>query len=119
MTDERIDFVDAPEQVCPALARRGGGGRCWLHILGGVVLDLSGLIAPTLTPGGIRVEAVVAHEMLTRRRDLRQHPCDNVFNNPRQLGGTRWVAFPKPQGVVQYFDGRTGELRYAEAIVAN
>ncbi len=66
-TDERIDFVDAPEQVCPALAHgRGGGGRCCLRILGGVVLDAGGLIAPTLAPGGIRVEAVVAHEMLTR-----------------------------------------------------
>lgn len=40
----------------------------------------------------------------------------NVFNMPQQLGGERWVAFPNPQVVLQFFDGRTGELEYAEAI---
>ena len=25
-------------------------------------------------------------------------------------------AFPRPQVVFQYYDGRTGELRYAEAV---
>ena len=41
---------------------------------------------------------------------------NNVFNMPRTLGGTRWVAFPNPQVVFQYFDGRTGEFQYAESI---
>jgi phosphodiesterase/alkaline phosphatase D-like protein len=41
---------------------------------------------------------------------------NNVFNMPQQLGGERWVAYPHPQVIFQYFDGRTGELRYAEAI---
>ncbi len=41
---------------------------------------------------------------------------NNVFNMPQQLGGTRWVAYPHPQVIFQYYDGRTGELAYAEAI---
>jgi alkaline phosphatase D len=41
---------------------------------------------------------------------------NNVFNMPQQLGGTRWVAYPHPQVVFQYYDGRTGELAYAESI---
>ena len=41
---------------------------------------------------------------------------NNVFNNPQQTGGTRWVAYPQPQVIFQYYDGRTGDLRYAESI---
>ncbi len=41
---------------------------------------------------------------------------NNVFNMPKKLGGTRWVAYPHPQVVFQYYDGRTGELAYAESI---
>jgi hypothetical protein len=57
------------------------------------------------------------------RESLRYpHYCvvqvNNVFNNPRREGEERWVAFPQPQVVFQYFDGRTGDLRYAEAIGA-
>ena len=43
---------------------------------------------------------------------------NNVFNNPREPGGVRWVAFPQPQVLFQYYDGLTGELLYAEAIGA-
>ena len=41
---------------------------------------------------------------------------NNVFNMPQQPGEKRWVAYPHPQVVFQYYDGRTGELAYAEAI---
>lgn len=41
---------------------------------------------------------------------------NNVFNMPQQLGGTRWVAYPNPQIIFQYFDGRTGAHVYSEAI---
>ncbi|MCB1237140.1 MAG: alkaline phosphatase D family protein [Verrucomicrobiae bacterium] len=41
---------------------------------------------------------------------------NNVFNMPKELGGTRWVAYPNPQVIFQYFDGRTGAFQYAEAI---
>jgi len=41
-----------------------------------------------------------------------------VFNNPKEEGKDRWVAFPNPQVVFQYHDGITGDLLYAESIVA-
>lgn len=58
-------------------------------------------------------------------RDQLLHPnfcvvqVNNVMNNPRKLGEERWVAFPRPQVVFQYYDGRTGDLKYAEAIPAS
>lgn len=41
---------------------------------------------------------------------------NNVFNMPQKLGDTRWVAYPHPQVIFQYYDGRNGEFQYAEAI---
>ena len=35
---------------------------------------------------------------------------NNVFNMPKKLGGKRLVAYPNPQVVFQYYDGRSGEL---------
>ena len=55
-----------------------------------------------------------------RPERLYPHFCivqvNNVFNMPQKLGDTRWVAYPHPQIVFQYYDGRTGELAYAEAV---
>ena len=42
---------------------------------------------------------------------------NNVFNNPLEAGD-RWVAYENPQAVFQYYDGLTGDLLYAESIVA-
>ncbi|HEX5102558.1 MAG TPA: metallophosphoesterase family protein [Pirellulaceae bacterium] len=57
---------------------------------------------------------------LPRTERMYPHFCivqvNNVFNMPQKLGDTRWVAYPHPQVVFQYYDGRTGELAYAEAI---
>jgi alkaline phosphatase D len=57
---------------------------------------------------------------LERLERLYPHYCvvqvNNVFNMPQKLGGTRWVAYPHPQVVFQYYNGRTGELEYAEAV---
>lgn len=57
---------------------------------------------------------------LPRLQRLYPHFCvvqvNNVFNMPQKLGGKRWVAYPHPQVVFQYYDGRTGELAYAESI---
>ena len=57
---------------------------------------------------------------LPRMERLYPHFCvvqvNNVFNMPQKLGGKRWVAYPHPQIIFQYYDGRTGELDYAEAI---
>ena len=41
---------------------------------------------------------------------------NNVFNNPLETGDQRWVAFPQPQVIFQYYDGRTGDLQYAESV---
>ncbi|MHC4403496.1 MAG: alkaline phosphatase D family protein, partial [Planctomycetota bacterium] len=43
---------------------------------------------------------------------------NNVFNNPLERGGTRWVAYPRPHVLFEFYDALTGELRYAEAIHA-
>ena len=57
-------------------------------------------------------------------RDQLQHPgycvvqVNNVFNNPLDVGDERWIAYERPQVIFQYHDGRTGDLRYAEAIPA-
>ena len=55
-----------------------------------------------------------------RNERLYPHFCvvqvNNVFNMPKKLGEKRLVSYPHPQIVFQYYDGRTGELAYAEAI---
>ncbi len=60
---------------------------------------------------------------LPRLERLYPHFCvvqvNNVFNMPKELGGKRLVAYPHPQVVFQYYDGRTGELAYAESITTN
>ncbi len=57
---------------------------------------------------------------LPRLERLYPHFCvvqiNNVFNMPQKLGGTRRVAYPHAQVLFQYYDGRTGELAYAESI---
>ena len=42
---------------------------------------------------------------------------NNVFENPTQTGKTRHIAYSLPQVIFQYYDGLTGDLRYAEAIL--
>ncbi|MDA7881345.1 metallophosphoesterase family protein [Akkermansiaceae bacterium] len=57
---------------------------------------------------------------LERLERLYPHFCvvqvNNVFNMPKKLGEKRLVAYPHPQVIFQYYDGRTGELAYAESI---
>ena len=43
---------------------------------------------------------------------------NNVFNNPKRVGDERWVAFPRPQVIFRFYEGRSGRLRYAETILA-
>lgn len=43
---------------------------------------------------------------------------NNVFEVPDGEGRQRWVAYPRPQAVVQYYDGLTGDLLYAESVLA-
>jgi phosphodiesterase/alkaline phosphatase D-like protein len=43
---------------------------------------------------------------------------NNVFSNPEGANKQRWVAYPKPHLVIQYYDGVSGDLLYAESIHA-
>ena len=43
---------------------------------------------------------------------------NNIFENPDSSGANRWVAYPRPHIVVQYYSGLTGELLYAESVQA-
>ena len=60
---------------------------------------------------------------LPRLERLYPHYCivqvNNVFNMPKKLGDKRWVAYPHPQVIFQYYDGRTGDLAYAESITVD
>jgi phosphodiesterase/alkaline phosphatase D-like protein len=53
---------------------------------------------------------------------LRHYPIyaiaqiNNVYPNPDAEGKERWVAYPRPHLVIQYFNGFTGDLLYAEAV---
>ena len=55
-----------------------------------------------------------------RLERLYPHFCvvqvNNVFNMPKKADEKRLVAYPHPQIVFQYYDGRSGELAYAESI---
>lgn len=44
---------------------------------------------------------------------------NNVFNNPTDKANPRWVAYERPQVIVTYYDGETGELLYSQSIRAN
>ena len=43
---------------------------------------------------------------------------NNVFDNPKEPGTHRWVAFPKPHVMFQFYDGNTGDLKYVETVHA-
>jgi hypothetical protein len=42
---------------------------------------------------------------------------NNVFDSPDIKGHSRWVAFEKPQVVVQFYNASTGRLLYAESVL--
>ncbi len=72
-----------------------------------VVLDLSRLVAPTFPSGSIRVEAMVAHEVLAGRGDLREHARDVLEGvDALRLRGARVVV--AALGEVQHL-AATGE----------
>jgi alkaline phosphatase D len=63
------------------------------------------------------------HDDISRDNRVYPHYCvvqvNNVFNNPLELGGERWLSFPQPQVIFKFYDGLTGELKYAESIAAH
>lgn len=45
---------------------------------------------------------------------------NNVFDMPKKLGGDeRWVAYPHPQVIIQYYEGRTGRLAYSQTLTSD
>ena len=73
-----------------------------------------------------RVGEIRLVDLRSRRRAGRAQPppgytvvqVNNVFNNPVEEGKDRWVRFPHPQIIFQYYNGWTGDLLYAESILA-
>ena len=57
---------------------------------------------------------------IPRSERMFPHYCvvqvNNVFNNPIKRGDKRWVAYQHPQVIFKFYDGYTGELRYAETV---
>ena len=57
-------------------------------------------------------------------RSMRKQPVyavfqvNNVFNNPNKKREDHWVAYQHPQVVVQYYDALSGDLLYAESVIA-
>ena len=43
---------------------------------------------------------------------------NNVFDNPKELGGKRLVAYPRSHVIFRYYDGLTGDFKYAETVHA-
>ena len=41
---------------------------------------------------------------------------NNVLNSPTEPGGTRYIAYDRPQVIFRYYNGLTGNLEYAESI---
>lgn len=44
---------------------------------------------------------------------------NNVFNNRLEPDKDRWIAYPHPQVIVQFFDGFSGDLLYSETVLVN
>jgi phosphodiesterase/alkaline phosphatase D-like protein len=42
---------------------------------------------------------------------------NNVFNNAQAENEPRWITFPRPHVVLQFHDGFTGDLLYAETVM--
>jgi hypothetical protein len=43
---------------------------------------------------------------------------NNVTNSPGDDGKPHWIRWPRPHILVRHYDGRTGDILYAEAIHA-
>lgn len=108
ITDRVWEFSSGPLNSVNHVPANDEGGR-----------PATGLYRSGPRTGDIRWSSYILPD-LERSQRMYPHYCvvqvNNVYNLPRTLGGTRWVAYPHPQVIFQYFDGRTGEFRYAEAV---
>ena len=42
---------------------------------------------------------------------------NNVFDNSDADGNARWIAYPRPQVSIRFYDAGTGNLKYAESVL--
>ena len=67
----------------------------------------------------IRWSTYIRDDMPAQLRKLPYYAVarvNNVFDNPVEPGKPRWVTYPRPHVIIQYCDGLTGELLYAEPV---
>ena len=112
--DQRIDFVDTAEQICPSLARgRGVRRRCCSGISGlGVVLGR--LAAPSFSPGNARIEAMVADQVFSWRRDLCQD-AGHILHGVDALGRRGSGVVATALGEVQHLLRARQQLQASQA----
>ena len=79
----------------------------------------SGIFEYGPRPTDIRWSTYLREDVPAAARRM-PHYCvvqiNNVFDNPLVVGKERLVAFEHPQVIFQFYDGKTGELRYAETV---
>lgn len=107
ITDRVWEFASGPlgSQNHPA---RSEGGR-----------PANGAFDSRGRPVDIRWSSYIRDDMPATLRKIPYYAVatiNNVFNNPKEAGKPRWVAYPRPHVVIQYYDGRTGDLVYAEPV---
>jgi alkaline phosphatase D len=67
----------------------------------------------------IRWSSFILNDVPAKRRHFPIYAVaqiNNVYPNPDAQGKERWVAYPRPHLVMQYYDGFSGDLLYAEAV---
>jgi len=109
ITDNVYEFASGPHNSINHVPENDEGGR-----------PPNGTFRYGERPCEIRWSTYVLPD-IPRSQRVYPHYCvvqvNNVFNNPVQRDGERWVAYPHPQVIFQFYDGLTGELSYSETIV--
>ncbi|MDG2124276.1 MAG: alkaline phosphatase D family protein, partial [Verrucomicrobiales bacterium] len=110
ITDNVYEFASGPHNSVNHAPMADEGGR-----------PVNGTFQYGPRPCDIRW-STYALEDIPRLNRLFPHYCivqvNNTFNNPTELGGTRPVAYPVPHVIFRFYDGLTGDFRYAETIHA-
>ena len=91
---EGLDLVDAPQQLCPAVARGPQGPVHRIRDRDGLLdIGASGRLAPAPPPGPAGVPAVVARHHLTRIGDVGEEPGEEL-ERVQGLGAGRGPVGP-------------------------
>jgi alkaline phosphatase D len=108
ITDSVWEFASGPISSVNHLPAKDEGGR-----------PATGLWQSLNRTCDIRWSSYILPDIEGRHRHYPYYcvvQVNNVFNMPQKLGDKRWVAYPHPQVIFQYYEGRTGEFVYSEAI---